>query len=164
MATKKEKAFQLFAKGLTPRDAEAKKLVPNAGTRRNYYLYWRQQQGLPRFIETEGEGETEIALPTVPESETAAEIATHIPEGPKAPALKAPVMVMPKEINIGEIKIPFSDWGYSSTQNLLLVAATYEEVCKPESEGGFGYTGKVGDFCADCVKLFRRLFDFDERK
>ena len=40
MTTKREKAFRLFDSGLTYRDAEVRKIVPNAGTRRNYYWRW----------------------------------------------------------------------------------------------------------------------------
>jgi len=43
---------------------------------------------------------------------------------------------------------------------MLLVADTYQKVKQAYPD----YIGKVGDLCADCVMLFRRLVNFDKVK
>lgn len=154
--TQKELAYQLFDGGYGPSDPEVKAVAPKPGPRRNYFSSWRKERGLQQYeiedivVERSHEDLVEAEL----------KLKAH-KEGPK---IAAPLRVAPKMISIGKIEIPHSDWGYSSTFNLLLVAATYEEVCKSIEQGGFAYAGKVGDFCADCVLLFRRLFNFDKMK
>lgn len=62
----------------------------------------------------------------------------------------------PKFLMIGTLRMPMEDWGYSSVSNLLVVAETYEEIKRE-----FGFEGKVGDFCAELVRIFRALGGYD---
>lgn len=62
----------------------------------------------------------------------------------------------PKYLMIGTLRMPYEDWGYSSAYNLLLIAQTYTEF-----KTRYNYEGKVGDFCAEVMKLFRRLAGYD---
>lgn len=62
----------------------------------------------------------------------------------------------PKFLMIGTLRMPMEDWGYSTVSNLLVVAETYEEIKRE-----FGFEGKVGDFCAELVRIFRALGGYD---
>lgn len=55
-----------------------------------------------------------------------------------------------KWIDIGTLRMPLEDWGYSSTLNLLKVAQTYEDF-----KSVYGFQGKVGDCCALLCEIFR---------
>jgi len=153
--TKKQKLYDLYAQGYDWRDEEAKKIAKKSGTRETYWHEWNKA-GRPGYIGQQFETKTTPAL--TPVEEPSKEDAKHVV------TLEAPLEVLtPKKppIVIGQISIPYEDWGYSSIAHMLVVASTYQEVTKPKSQGGYGYTGPVGDFLADCVKLFRRIFDFD---
>lgn len=154
---KKELAYELFDQGFGPSDPEVKHIISSSGSRRNYFSSWRKDRGLQQY--TIGEIIAERS------SEDLEEAKRKFEEQKGKQTLPAPSRVISqKRIKIGDIEIPFDDWGYSSTFKMLVVAATYEEVCKSEKEGGWGFIGPVGDFCAECVLLFRRLFDFDRMK
>jgi len=138
--TKKGKVFALFDKGLGPQDVKVKKVVADYKYRHKLYEMWKESHSV-------------FKVDTLKEERGVAKGAST------SDTLEAPAQVLhPKKppIVIGHMSIPYEDWGYSTTAHMLVVASTYQEV---KSE--YGYSGPVGDFCADCVKLFRRIFDFD---
>jgi len=140
MATKKEKAFALFSKNFTPQDPEVKKAIPDYKCRHKLYEMWKESHSVFKVDTPKEERGVAKGASTSDTLEASAQVLK-----PKKP----PVV-------IGQISIPYEDWGYSSIAHMLVIASTYQEV---KSE--YGYSGPVGDFCADCVWLFRRIFDFD---
>lgn len=154
--SKRDKVFALFDRGFDRNSDEVRKISPNYDYRRQLWTEWKARNNLPEDFEF---GEKEVEAEALASLDRAGR-----GDVDREPKIKAPYKVSPKEITIGNIRIPYSDWGYSSVFNLLVVAATYEEVRRPSKDGGIAYPGKVGDFCAECVKLYRRIFDFDRIK
>jgi len=106
MATKKEKARALFAQGFSYLSPELKRIVPNYDYRAELWKGW---------IEEHPEAAQQVAVSS---SDTVKDEGKEagVPAGgkPKAPGLKHPLAVSVKNIQIGTIQIPYSDWGYSS--------------------------------------------------
>ena len=65
----------------------------------------------------------------------------------------------PKYLTIGTFRMPYEDWAYSNTANLLIVAQTYLDI-----KGRIGFDGKVGDLCAEICRIFRYLAGLDLTK
>jgi len=62
----------------------------------------------------------------------------------------------PQYLTIGTFRMPYEDWGYSSTVNLLIVAETYAQAKKE-----YGFDSKVGDFIAELCQAFRIMKGWD---
>ncbi len=163
--TKREELYNLYAQGYGWKSGEAKAIAKNSGTRETYYREW-EKTGRPGYIGQQFETESLGSRGRESETKTLPPPPPPPPppdDGKHGAAFEVPMEVTPKKppIVIGQISIPRADWGFSDEGEMLLVASTYHEVIKPKNKGGYGYTGLVGDFMADCVRLFRRVFDFD---
>ena len=167
MASKRQKLRGLFAQGFKYSSDEAKKIAKSRSTRETYWYEWKNE-GMPGFV-AEAAAE-KLQDEDKPEHGNVESEKVTLEQVGKRPAgfdiLEAQFRVAPKQghISIGHISFPYEDMGYSSIANLLVVASTYDQVCKPTGQGGFGYEGKFGDFCADCVVIWRRIFGYDRMR
>ena len=171
--TIRQKLYDLYAQGYGYKSPEAKKVAPNYGTRYHYSEDW-DKAGRPGYVGHEAkatvQSKTDSTLVVEHEPSdtitkkagtTADEADRTKDESDKRKGLGFASPVPPRMLKIGQFLIPEANWGFSDEYNMLLVAATYSRVSKPKSEGGMDYGGYVGDFCADCVRIFRRLFGFE---
>lgn len=148
--TYKEILWDLYARGFGPSSPEAEATGIKYPTRISYRRWW-EKEGKPGYIGYEVESASKEKTPSDLVVGKGGKRTTIIEAPSEVLHPKKPPMV------IGHLTVPYEDWGYTSIAHMLVVASTWEE-----AKSRYGYTGPVGDFCADCVKLFRRIFKFDK--
>ncbi len=145
----KDEAIKLFKEGKTIQ--ELKEYFGEQVPERTLYRYHKEVQDELSGKITETKKNTPIKMTAVGVGKEA-----FVPSGAAAPP---PPGSPPGEyINFGTLRIPLEDWGYSTSLNLLTVAATFDQARK---EYNYPKTMKVGDFLANLCQAFRIMKGWD---
>lgn len=148
----KEQAKQLLREGKTPEEVAVSIPVST----RTLYRYLKEVQNEKAGIAPAGKRTQQIITPMVSAPGVAKEAFTPLGTVISAPPPTSPTQ---EHINIGVLRMPLEDFGYSNSLNLFVVAATYDQASK---EYGFDKKKmKVGDFMANLCQTFRMMLGWD---